>query len=112
MKWLYLIQPLPLPTFPPPNHLHPLDEMIFAENTLILMLEIFFHLEHIMGEPLGLQRGQGMQIDYGLQMWTTFQVYIKILTYFDPKSAQMRAQNDRLMREKKFFTWNTSRASQ
>ena len=66
------------------------------------MLEIFFHLEHIMGEPIGLRRGQGMQIDYGLQMWTTFQVYIKILTYFDPKSAQMRAQNDRLMREKKF----------
>ena len=78
------------------------------------MLEKNFHLEHIISEPIGLRRGQGMQIDYCLQMWTTFQVYIKNLTYFDPKSAQMRAQNDRLMREIFFSlgTWNKSKASQ
>ena len=71
--------------------------------------KFFLRLEHIMGEPIG---PRGLQIDYGLKMWTNFQFYVKNLIYFDPKSAQMWVQNDRLMCEKNFFAWNTSWASQ
>ena len=64
-----------------------------AQNDRLMRETIFFTWNTSWASQKALRKGQGLRIDYGLQIWTTFQFYVKNLTYFDLKSAQMCAQN-------------------